>query len=268
MGVSLDGLRTTHDRFRGREGAFDEAVAGLCAARGAGVKTGVRFTVTRDNVDDLPGVLDLVEREGIPRFCLYHLVYSGRGSGLTDRDLDHQRRRDLLDFLIRKVLDWKDRGVATEILTVDNHADGVYIADYVRRHLPERIVEVERLQAMHGGCSAGTKFADIDAAGNVHPCQFWEHVTLGNVRERRFAEIWNDTSHPLMKGLKDKPSHLRGERCATCAHVSVCAGCRIRAETVTGDVWGDDPACYLTDEEIRRKSEIPSPKSQTSPKSE
>jgi Fe-coproporphyrin III synthase len=41
-------------------------------------------------------------------------------------------------------------------------------------------------------------------------------------------------------------------RCATCRYLSICGGnFRSRAEAVYDDVWAPDPACYLTDEEIR-----------------
>jgi radical SAM protein with 4Fe4S-binding SPASM domain len=249
VGVSLDGMRETNDRFRGLAGAFDAALAGLRAAMRAGLRTGVRFTVHAGNVAELPAVLDLVEAEGIPRFCLYHLVYSGRGARLRDLDLTNEQRRRLLDLIIARTLDWNRRGVESEILTVDNHADGLYITEYVRKHMPERLAEVQRLQRLHGGCSAGTKFANIDSGGNVHPCQFWQHVSLGNVRDRAFGEIWNDLTKPLLAKLKTKGANLKGERCSRCAHQDLCCGCRVRAEAATGDPWDDDPACYLTEKE-------------------
>jgi len=250
VGVSLDGMEEKHDAFRGETGAFARALSGLRAAKDAGLRTGVRFTVCADNLEDLPKVLDLVETEGIPRFCLYHLVYAGRGADVRERDINAQQRRAMLDLLIHKTLDWCRRGIDSEILTVDNHADGIYVAEYVRKHLPGRIDEVEELIRLHGGCSAGTKFGSIDAEGNVHPCQFWEHVSLGNVRQRPFSEIWADESHPVLAKLRAMPDPLRGERCAPCRYRAVCGGCRVRAEAVYGDAWGDDPACYLSEEEI------------------
>jgi len=249
VGVSLDGTGKIHDAFRGEKGAFKRALAGLRAAKKAGLRTGVRFTVCAQNLAELPKVLDLVEAEGIPRFCLYHLVYAGRGVALRERDITLAACRGMIDLLIEKTLDWCRRGVGAEILTVDNHADGVYLARYVEAHLPERLDEVKKLLELHGGCSAGTKFAAIDAAGDVHPCQFWEHVTLGNVTERPFVEIWTDLFNPLMRMLKTKAPHLVGERCKACGYRRLCAGCRVRAEAETGNPWADDPRCYLTEAE-------------------
>ena len=248
VGVSIDGLEQTHDRFRGRQGAFGEAIEGLKNAAAAGLKTGVRFTVSADNVADLPAVIDFVAARGIPRFCMYHLVYSGRGSGMVDRDTDTATKRRTMEIVAAKTRELAAHGANLEILTVDNHADGVYLRNLIAREQPERLAEVDSLLGMHGGCSAGTKMSNVDPYGNVHPCQFWGHVTLGNVRERKFSEIWTDPQDELLVALRDKQQHVKG-RCGRCDHRAVCGGCRIRAEVVTGDMWEADPACYLTDEE-------------------
>jgi radical SAM protein with 4Fe4S-binding SPASM domain len=254
VGVSLDGDRETHDRMRQCPGAFDAALAGIAHAQAAGLRAGVRMTVTRDNLADLDHVLDVVERERIPRFCLYHLVYAGRGRGLVEQDLTPAESRAMIERLIERTLDWHRRDVPVEVLTTDGHADGVLITRYVREHTPARAEEVQRLLTMSGGCSAGRKFANIDAAGNVHPCQFWTHVTLGSVRERPFSAIWTDVradTTGILAKLKAMPAPLTGPRCGRCRYNAQCGGCRVRAEAVHGDPWGDDPTCYLTQDEIR-----------------
>ena len=250
VGVSLDGGEATHDAFRRKKGAFRQAMAGIRNCLEAGVKTGVRFTVNRRNVADLDAVLDVVEREGVPRFCMYHLVYAGRGREMVEDDLDLATARQVVEHILERTADFHRRGVEVEILTTDNHADGVLILRRVAAEQPERLEEVRELLRRHGGCSAGTKMANVDSRGNVHPCQFWGHLSLGNVRERPFSAIWADESHPLLAKLRRKADFLTGPRCGACAYKDLCGGCRIRAEAVHGDIWADDPACYLTDEEI------------------
>ena len=250
VGVSLDGGPETHDRLRQRAGAFEQALAGLANAQAVGLRTGVRMTATRDTLDDLDQVLDIAEERRIPRFCLYHLVYAGRGRDLVEHDLSPDERRAMVERLIVKAVEWCLRSVETEILTTDGHADGVLVSRYVRDHDPAHAEEVQRLLTMSGGCSAGRKFACVGPEGDVHPCQFWTHVTLGNVRDRPFSEIWTDTSHPLLAKLKAMPEPLTGARCGRCDHRALCGGCRVRAEAVHGDPFADDPICYLTDDEI------------------
>jgi radical SAM protein with 4Fe4S-binding SPASM domain len=249
VGVSLDGGPATHDRFRGRQGCFDEAIEGLRNAARAGMNTGVRFTVNKANVADLSEVIDAVVEHGVPRFCMYHLVYAGRGEEMIALDTDLDEKRRTMELVASKTQELHEAGCELEILTVDNHADGVYIYRHVLEHQPERADEVHRLLEMHGGCSAGVKIANVDPRGDVHPCQFWAHESLGNVRERKFSEIWRDESNELLARLRSKAEHLKG-RCGLCGHKEICGGCRIRAERVRGDLWEADPACYLTDEEI------------------
>jgi Fe-coproporphyrin III synthase len=250
VGVSLDGIDVTNDRFRGQKGAFGEALAGIRACREAGVRTGLRFTINRRNQGDLPAVLDLMVEENIPRCCVYHLVYAGRGSRLVEEDLSHEEARRALDIIFGKAQEFHRRGLNKEVLTVDNHADGVYLYQRVRAEQPERAEEVYRLLSWNGGNSSGIGIGCIDDQGNVHADQFWRHHSFGNVRERPFSDIWLDTSDPVMRGLKDRKALIKG-RCATCRYLDVCnANFRVRAEAVTGDIWQADPACYLTDAEI------------------
>jgi heme d1 biosynthesis radical SAM protein NirJ len=251
VGVSLDGLREIHDRFRGKAGAFDASIAGIRACREAGVRVGVRFTITKRNQHDLPRILDLLEEEDIPRFCMYHLAYSGRGKRIAADALSAEETRVALDLLCDRVLDWHARGMDKEVLTVDNHADAAYLYLRIRRDQPARAGEVLKLLRWNGGNSSGTGIGCIDYLGNVHPDQFSWHLTLGNVRERPFSEIWRDTADPLLAGLRNRRELISG-RCAGCSFFDICNGnLRVRAEAATGDFWASDPACYLTDHEIR-----------------
>ncbi len=246
VGISIDGTEEVHDFFRGRKGCFAETLQGIRNSLAAGNKTGVRFTVNKLNRHTLPEILDLVEKEKIARFCMYHLVYAGRGKGIADLDTTAEEKRQTIDLLIEKTLDFNSRGVEVEILTTDNHADGIYILQHIERTQPERVEEIKKLLAMHGGCSAGEKMANVDPRGDVHACQFWGHVTLGNVREKPFSAIWQKSQDEFLLKLRDKAGQLEG-RCGECRYKSLCGGCRIRAEAATGNLWGEDPACYLAD---------------------
>ncbi len=250
VGVSLDGIDEINDTFRGKEGAFQKAMAGFRNLKQVSQRVGLRLTLTRHNYQDLHGIFDFIEAEGIDRACFYHLVYSGRGK--ESDDLTHEETRDALDIILERTKDMNDRGLEKDILTVDNHVDGIYLYMKLLAEDPERAESVMNLLKWNGGglYSSGVGFGDIDFQGNVHPDQFWMHYSFGNVRERPFSEIWMDTSDPLMAGLKDRRSHIHG-RCAGCKWFDACGGAlRVRADLVYGEPWAPDPACYLSDEEI------------------
>ncbi len=254
VGVSLDGIEKTHDKFRGKKGAFTAAIEGIRNCRDAGIKVGIRFTVNKHNLADVPDMFDLLRKEKIERLCFYHLVYTGRGSKLRDEDLSHEETRTLIDLIAAETKKMFDEGLSPEILTVDNHADGPYLYLKMKKENPERAKEVLELLQMNEGNSSGVGIGCVSWDGEVYPDQFWRNQSLGNIRKRPFSEIWMDEKNELLMKLKDKKKYVRG-RCAKCCWLDVCGGnFRARAES-TGDIWGHDPACYLTDEEINQRED-------------
>jgi len=250
VGISLDGMEEVNDRFRGVKGAFQGALEGIRNSQEAGIKVGLRFTINKLNVGEIPGIFDLVEELDVPRICFYHLVYAGRGSKMIEEDLSHEETRAVVDLIMERTKDLHDRGKPKEVLTVDNHADGPYLYLRLLKEDPERAKEVLELLKMNEGNSSGRGIGCVSWDGSVHADQFWRHYSFGNVRQRPFSEIWTDTSNDLMKRLKDKKKYVKG-RCALCKWLDICAGnFRVRPEAVTGDLWAADPACFLTDKEI------------------
>jgi Fe-coproporphyrin III synthase len=251
VGVSLDGLRDVNDKFRGREGAYEAAMQGIENCVAVGQRVGLRFTINHHNIQELESIFDFIEAEDINRVCFYHLVYSGRGSQMVKEDVSPEESRHAMDIIIRRTRDFEERGFRKEILTVDNHCDGVYM--YLKALSEEQdglAAQIKKFISMNGGNRSGIAFGEVDPAGYVHPDQFTQHHTFGNVRERKFGDIWSDISHPIMRGLKDRKPLLKG-RCAKCRFLVYCNGnFRTRAEARTGDFWESDPSCYLTDEEI------------------
>jgi Fe-coproporphyrin III synthase len=250
VGISLDGMQEVNDRFRAVPGAFRSALEGIRNCQAAGIKVGLRFTINRFNVQEIPSIFQLIEEMDIPRVCFYHLVYAGRGSELVEQDLSLADSRRTLDLIIDHTRRLHKAGKPKEVLTVDNHADGPYIYLRMLRENPERAKEVMELLKWNEGNNSGRGIGCVSWDGAVHADQFWRHYSFGNVKERPFSEIWMDTANPLMGKLKEKKKHVTG-RCAQCRWLDICGGnFRVRAEAVTGDVWAPDPACYLTDEEI------------------
>jgi heme d1 biosynthesis radical SAM protein NirJ len=250
VGISIDGMRETHDNFRRKQGSYDEALRGIRLCHDAGIKVGLRFTLTQDNKQDLPGLLQLMDDEHVDKFYLSHLNYAGRGNKNRRDDLHHKMTREAMDLLFDTC--WQDvqSNRRREFVTGNNDADGVYLLLWVRNNMPEHAERLEKMLLRWGGNASGVNISNIDNLGNVHPDTMWWDYTVGNVKQRPFSEIWMDTSDPLMAGLK-MPSRPVEGRCASCNYRSICGGnTRTRAWQLSGNFWAEDPGCYLDNDEI------------------
>jgi Fe-coproporphyrin III synthase len=267
VGISLDGIGEIHDQFRRKEGAFDAAVRGFRNCHDVGQKTGLRLTLTRHNVENIDRILDFIEEQEIQRVCFYHLVPAGRGSELQVLEAD--AARGAIDTLISRVETWHRQGVERELLTVTQPADGAYLLVRMENENHPNLEEARRLLAWNGGGanSSGRGIANIDTQGNVHPDQFWQDVTLGNVKRIPFSEIWegnNSASAEMLASIRSIGRLTREERqnrmtgpCADCKWFGICGGgFRTRAAFCNGgDLWGSDPGCYLREHERARLAE-------------
>ena len=250
VGISIDGMRETHDAFRRKKGSYDSALHGLRLCRERGIKVGLRFTMTEENAAELPFLLDLMDEEGVDKFYFSHLNYAGRGNKNRESDAFLNTTRMTMDLLFERALSDVQKGKNTEFVTGNNDADGVYLLHWVMKRFPAQAEHIRTRLVQWGGNSSGVNISNIDNLGNVHPDTMWWHYSLGNVRERPFSQIWMDTSDPVMARLKARPRQIGG-RCSHCDYFDICGGnTRVRALQLTGDPWAEDPACYLTDREI------------------
>ena len=254
IGVSLDGLAQINDKFRGVNGAFNDAIRGMKNSLKADIKTGLRFTITKHNQNDLSGVLLKLREIGVNRCCVYHLDYTGRGKGIAKYDLNTEESRKAVSTFFELTKKHHADGFPIETLLVGNYCDGGFLYLKLLKENPERAEWAYELLKINGGDGTGETIADVDYKGFVHANQFWQNYSFGNIRERYFGDIWEDTSDPIMKGLKNKAAYIKG-RCAasSCRFFEICkGGSRVRSLALTGDVWASDPACYLSDEEIKK----------------
>lgn len=250
VGISIDGIGKRHDEIRGRPGSYDEALSGMRQCRDEGIRVGLRVTIHRKNVDQLPAIFDLLEEEDIPRCCIYHLAYAGRGDRIRRYDLEPSETRNAVEYIFGRTRDLHRRGIDKEILTVDNHTDNAFLYIALKRDEPERAEEVFQLLAWNGGNQSGVAVSSISPRGHVHADAFSWDYSFGDVRQRPFSDIWSDVEEPRMAVLRDRKAALKG-RCRSCKYLDICNGnLRVRAERYFDDFLAPDPACYLTDSEI------------------
>ena len=250
VGISLDGLAETHDRFRRLNGAFERSLGAVRLLRARGVKLGLRFTMTALNEHDLPALLTLMRDEGVDKFYFSHLNYAGRGNIHRASDARFAATRDAMQRLFERAWQAARDAPQEEYVSGNNDADGAFLLQWVQQRWPRWHDALRAHLVAWGGNASGVHVANIDNVGDVHPDTMWWHHRLGNVRERSFADIWTDVSDPLMAGLKQRPRPVQG-RCARCMHLDLCGGnTRVRAQQMSGNPWAEDPGCYLDDAEI------------------
>ena len=252
VGISIDGTEEVHDRFRRFKGAYKASLAAIRRLRERDVKVGLRVTMTRDNVAAIPAIFDVMREERVPRICLYHLVYTGRGREIAATDLSHEEERAALDTIIAETKRCFDTGFPVEVLTVDNHTDGIALYLRMKAEGHPNAEKALELLTLNGGNSSGQGIACLSWDGTVYCDQFWRDHPVGNVLERPFSKIWGEPPEgSLLELMRHKKDHVKG-RCRNCRWLDLCGGnFRARGEAVTGDIWGEDPTCYLSNEEIR-----------------
>jgi len=250
VGISLDGIGATNDWFRGRQGAFADAVEGIRACKQRGIKVGVRYTITADNAHQLPEMLSFIDREGVDKFYLSHLVYAGRGDKHRGEDTQWKQDRRAMDLLIDRAWVAVAEDMPLDIVTGNNDADAVYFLRWAERRFDaDKVANLRAHLEAWGGNSSGVGVANIDPQGKVHPDTYWSDYTIGNVKQTPFSRLWTGED-PMLAELRRRPRPLKG-RCGACAFQAVCGGnTRIRALQLTGDPWAEDPACYMDDAEI------------------
>ena len=223
VSVSLDGSEPrVHDRIRGVEGAFEAALSGIGHLRECGVEVQVNTTLTRQNVSELPKILELCLDLGLQALHLFMLVPVGCGMEIEESDqLSPEEYEEVLRWL-----NSKSREVAIEL-------KATCAPQYFR------IAGVDSRRRL--GCLAGVSVCFVSNIGDVQPCGYLP-VVVGNIRERSIEEIWEEAD--AFRALRD-PERLKG-KCGICEYRYVCGGCRARAFAESGDFLDEEPRCIYT----------------------
>lgn len=180
--LSLDGSEPVHDRIRGREGAFRELLAGIDVLRELEVKFSFAFTMTRENLDDIPFALAFAREHDT--FVAFQPVMATEHSAEKVReDLfpEPEEYRRAIQLLLKAKL--ADPG------RLRNSLGGL-------RH----IAAWPNITGL--SCWAGEVFAMIEANGDVVPCD----------RIRYDAPIPNVRTGGVARALAELP----GYECAGC----------------------------------------------------
>ncbi len=251
VGVSIDGDEPTHDYFRGLKGAFKETLKALLLANETGAKVGIRFTMTKDTIHSLESIFELAEKHHIPKIYISHLVYSGRGLDNLKMDLSKEQRRKAVEYIINKAFEYYDTKRGIEIVTGNMEMDAVLLLHAFAKRYPELKERMRQRLVSWGGNSAGRKLLNINSEGDVRPDPFFP-LTVGNILEEEFGTIWKQGT--ILDALRVHPRKQLGGICRSCKQLDICnGGSRARAYAVSGDLWAEDPSCYLTQDEREKR---------------
>ena len=234
LSISLDGASAaSHDRLRAVPGAYEGALAGIAACREAGLPFQINTTVTRANRDELPAIHELAIRLGAAAHHIFVLVPTGRGEELVSELVNRAEYEETLRWLL-------ERQKEGRLFLKPTCAPQFY--RLWRQDAATRGEEINPashgLEAVTKGCLGGQGFAFVSYRGEVQPCGYLE-LLAGNIRERRFSEIWDNSE--VFQQLR-RVDNYRG-KCHSCQYRQVCGGCRARAYALTGDVLAEDPIC-------------------------
>jgi len=249
IGISIDGIEEIHDEFRGLKGAYRKSLDAIALIQHHGGNAGIRFTITEETKSSFYEIFDLAERIGVDKIYISHLVYSGRGLDNLKIDISKEERRTFVEFIIDKAFQYHDEGRKIDIVTGNMEMDAILFLEKFSERYPQHRDEMLRRLRNWGGNSAGRKLVNIDWMGNVKPDPFFP-FTIGNMTEKPFSEIWLDESNEMLTRLREHPRKLSG-KCADCGVIDICnGGSRSRAYAIHGDLWAQDPSCYLSEAEI------------------
>jgi len=248
IGISIDGIGKIHDEFRGLEGAFDKSIDSIKLIQAHGGNAGIRFTMTKETENSFYDIFKLAEDLNVDKLYLSHLVYSGRGLDNLSIDITKEKRREFVDFIIDKALEYQEIGKKMDIVTGNMEMDAIILLEKFSKKYPQLRDEMIKRLKNWGGNSAGYRLGNIDWLGKVKPDPFFPFV-IGDMTKMRFDEIWLNDKNEILQKLRKKPRVLSG-KCKECGVLDICnGGSRSRAYAISGDLWAEDPSCYLSDEE-------------------
>ncbi len=249
VGISIDGTKEIHNYFRGDPRSYDKAIEGIKHIQNAGGNAGIRFTLTKETQKSFYEMFDLVESLGCNKLYISHLVYSGRGLDNLKIDITKEERRDYVNYIIDKAFEYYKAGKDIDVVTGNMEMDAILLLDRFKKEYPDFVDSlISKLKAW-GGNSAGNRLGNMDWVGNVKPDPFFPEF-VGNYLETSFEDVWSTNPNKTLQKLRETPRNISG-RCANCKYLDICnGGSRSRAWAIHGDLWAEDPSCYLSDQEI------------------
>ena len=224
--LSIDGLRETHDFFR-KPGSFDATLRAVKTINEAGICSVIMSTVSGLNIDEIPGVIDVVvEHEAeVFSFARYCPTHSGETNGITP-----QKYREFLKTCDEKFRYYKDSK------TYFDRKDHLWtLLDYESGNfaLP---LDAEPGK-IYGGCNCGNAHLTILPSGDVYACRRVKDSKVGNALTDRLSDLW-------LNDMENYREYDKFVKCSKCELLPYCRGCPAVSKGTYGDFYAQDPQCW------------------------
>ncbi len=239
--VSVDSLAADeHDRFRGRNGAWEKAIRGIRNSVEAGIRTGFATCFTRNTVEKVDEVVEFAISLGCRTFSHFNFIPVGRGAEMLDEDLTPTQREWLLRRLVAHLQEGRIGVISTapqlgRSCVAYAPPEGIFATGHAGSG-PGGKTKV--LSRYIGGCGAGRCYCALQPNGDITPCVYISSRRVGSLKEQTIEEIWKC---PLFDVLSDRSD--RRHHCVVCDYRAYCGGCRARALAYTDDIRAGDPGC-------------------------
>jgi MoaA/NifB/PqqE/SkfB family radical SAM enzyme len=225
VAVSLDGANpTTHDTFRGHNGAFKASVRGLELLKDLGVSTQINTTVSRHNVHELPEILELADRLKVQAFHMFLLTPVGCGLTIPDDyAIQGAEAQSILDWIQEYARECSMEVKATCVQQLDRTPDQKRSAGSTEADEPP-------------SPTAGSGICFISHQGEVFPYGKLS-ASCGSLREMSLKEIWDKAS--ANNDLRETKYPEGG--CVLCERKDLCMGAHFSACGLMGDYLAETP---------------------------
>jgi radical SAM protein with 4Fe4S-binding SPASM domain len=246
VSLSLDGSAdTVHDDFRNQTGAFSGTINAAKLFKKHDIEFIINSSFTKRNQEEIPKVYKLAKELGATAWYMFMIVPTGRGEDIMSELISKEDYDDILQWHYDMEKSEK------EMLVRPTCAPHYYRVILQKSREEGEKFKRRSLKFSTGGakgCIAGQVISLIDVDGNVLPCSYFP-VSAGNIREKSFKEIWEESE--LFKDLRDFKKY-KG-RCGSCEFINVCGGCRARAYSVYGDYLEEEPFCSYLPRKLKKK---------------
>ena len=171
--ISLDGNQESHTKLRGDNRSYQKAIDALKILKDVGIDSGVAFSPTRWNIEDIEDVFELCLDYGVEELRIQNLMPLGRGEKNIDIIPSDSQYYDLRRF-IKKI---------NAFQIINNKKPRIDLGDPINH-----LVVYSR---MNDNISSYTEAVSITANGDIY-VSLYLPLIMGNVRKHSFKYYWEN----------------------------------------------------------------------------